>query len=630
MKGSFLRIRANPYQLIAMLLCMVLAVAMILNVQMGGEAMWFWYAYAYRHGAKLYSQLHFALQPFFVLETAAWTGLFGTKLVVYEVPALLHALFLAVGVALVLRKSDWPDWQKAILLFGTFLFVVVGHSYRFDDYHVVTESLVFYALYLLLLVNERRADENFPQQAPLSLLLGLVCGVDIITRVTDGLALSLAVAICLFALMRGRKLANVGLFLMATAVTIWLVISLTGDSFSAYLSSSIFRAAASKGGTGSILWAPFKMEWNSLGYLRGQKKPVLAMVFMAMAGTYVGRRRPGAIGSIILVQLGIAALLIDSYMLKRGYDPTTGVAFEFLAVFLTVGVYLMAFWAIYRYLQTRREGERGTWDVRCVLMLLPICQWASYSAASSAEPILNYYAPAAVVLVLIPVLQPFRKHALWANPMVISLTLVLIANGLVSKAVMPYSWQNYRFPPMFTEREWFRHPAYGWMYIDRENLSFDAKVCSDVGSRPGMNQPTLLSLPYPFPNYFCATPPWHNYVQTFFDTTTRATIEQLVRELKANPPEWIVYQRQINIMEGAERLYNHGHPLAQRELDALIMGNLASGQWTLVDESDYLHTDYWLNRKETDWYIVHTRPSSALPTTAAARRDLPVLRQASR
>ena len=101
-------------------------------------------------------------------------------------------------------------------------------------------------------------------------------------------------------------------------------------------------------------------------------------------------------------------------------------------------------------------------------------------------------------------------------------------------------------------------------------------------------KPELLSLPYPYPNYFCDIAPWHDYVQTFFDTATRPQIEHLMQELETHPPEWIVYQRQLNIMRGAERLYNHGHPLAQRELDTMLMRKLSSGQWSLDDHFDYL------------------------------------------
>jgi len=89
-------------------------------------------------------------------------------------------------------------------------------------------------------------------------------------------------------------------------------------------------------------------------------------------------------------------------------------------------------------------------------------------------------------------------------------------------------------------------------------------------------------------------------VQTFFDTSTRGAVEQMMHELQTAPPQWIVYQRQMKIMQGAEHLYNHSKPIAQQDLDTMILNKIASGQWTLVDKRDYLVGD--------GWYIIRTRP----------------------
>jgi hypothetical protein len=176
---------------------------------------------------------------------------------------------------------------------------------------------------------------------------------------------------------------------------------------------------------------------------------------------------------------------------------------------------------------------------------------------------------------------------------------LLAITGITAKDHTPYSWQHYSYSPMFKDRVWYRHPVYGPLYIDRDLLQFSQAVCADIHA-DGPSKPELLSLPYPFPNYFCDTPPWHGYVQTFFDTSTRSTINGLMQQLDADPPQWIVYQRQMDIMAGAERLYNHGQPIAQRDLDTMIVHKLVTGQWQVVDKRDYLKGD--------GWYIIKTRP----------------------
>ena len=74
----------------------------------------------------------------------------------------------------------------------------------------------------------------------------------------------------------------------------------------------------------------------------------------------------------------------------------------------------------------------------------------------------------------------------------------------------------------------------------------------------------------------------------------------MMRELNTAPPQWIVYQRQTHILDGAERLYNHGQPLAQRDLDTMILQKIAAGEWKLVDKRNYLEGE--------GWYVIQTRP----------------------
>jgi hypothetical protein len=136
------------------------------------------------------------------------------------------------------------------------------------------------------------------------------------------------------------------------------------------------------------------------------------------------------------------------------------------------------------------------------------------------------------------------------------------------------------------------------MYIKTDQLEFATSICNEIGQ--GGAKPELLSLPLSYLNYFCDTPPWHGYVQTFYDTSARSAVEQMVDELRTNPPQWIVYHRQLVNLAVHEQAYNHGQPLAQHDLDDLIMQRMAAGQWQLVD---------WKPSQVGEgWYIIRTRP----------------------
>lgn len=159
----------------------------------------------------------------------------------------------------------------------------------------------------------------------------------------------------------------------------------------------------------------------------------------------------------------------------------------------------------------------------------------------------------------------------------------------------PFEWHTYVEKPMFTGRVWYRHPVYGPMYIARPNLELETKICEKVNASPNTS---LLSLPYPFSNYFCNVTPWHDTVQTFFDTAGKDAIDDVMHGLETDPPRWVVYQRQMTNLKGHENIFRHGGRLPQHDLDDLLMEKVASGTWHVeVMES-------W--PRDSQWYLIRT------------------------
>jgi hypothetical protein len=594
------------YQSLAILFCVLFGIAMIANTQMGGEAWWFWYANLLHSGARLYADLHLPLQPLFVLETDAWMQLFGEKCLVTEIPSVIHVLVFCLGIFLILRESDWPDWQKAIVLASAFLICMECTAYRIDDYHITADTFIFYSLVLLLMIAKADAAQR---QFGLTAGLGILSGLTITTRLTDGAALLVAAGICLLVLARKRKLVLVSLFVVAAALTVVFVVKLTGDSFSDYVSNSVIKAAGAKGGTGSILTAPFRLFRNALQMFHGRRWIFLWVVAMVAGGALIQRYWKNGIKYIVLVQLGMAgaAFVLSSH--HRREELISGAFISFLAVFLIVVNYLLLPLVASRFLMSRIGAGKREWNPREILILLPLAELASASASTAATTATVFLSPIAMLLLLIPVIQPFRRQASWANASLVTIMALLGVSAMTGKIRDPYSWLTFHSSPMFVNRQWYQHSVYGPMYIDSDLLHFIEPVCREI--EQGNSRPELLSMPFSYPNYFCNTPPWHGYVQTFFDTSTRSTIAHLIDELDTAPPQWIVYQRQLKIMSGPERLYNHGQPLAQRDMDDMIMRKIATGQWKLIDKSNYL-VAAMVNEKnyqEGDgWLIIRTRP----------------------
>lgn len=588
--------KGRLWQNIAILFCVLYGLAIIVNVELAGNSMWFWYDTLFHRGAKLYADLRLALQPLFVLETGLWMQLVGVKSLAVETLSLLHVLALCVGIQLLIRESPLPDWQKGIVLAGTFVVCTEFNAYLFNDFHVLTDIFWVYSLVLLLKV---AFTDNEVRQNGLAITLGVLAGLTITLRITDGAALFAGSGLCLLVLARKKKFLVAGLFLAAATLTAVAVIEITGDSFRDYASNSIFKAASSKGGGHSLLADPFLLFVNAVKTLhRGGKWMLLWVFLMAAVGAMLQRYRKSGARTIVLVQLGIAALgFAVAGSALRG-QLLMGALIGELSIFAIVLIYLLAPTIAVRYIVWRTANGRREWDAREILVV-PLFLWMAAASGSTAGDPQNFFEMLALLLVLAVVIHPFRPQTVWANASVVSIFLLMAVTGAAGKVRVPYSWHNYVYSSMFRGREWYRHPVYGPMYIQRDELQFYLPICKELEQGSNVT-PELLSLPYPQLNYFCSTPPWHGYVQTFFDTSARSTVMQMIKELQTSPPQWIVYQRQMDNLAAHERIYNHGQPLAQRDLDTLIMQKIATGQWQMVDKRNYLAGDGWL--------IIKTRP----------------------
>jgi hypothetical protein len=567
---------------------------MIVNNQMAGEATWFWYATLFHNGAKLYADLHLALQPLLILENDAWMKLFGIKCLVTEIPSVLHLLVLCLGLFLLLRESDWPDWQKAIVLASAFVLWIVGSSYRFDDYHVTAENFILYSVVLLLLLAKAVSARR---QFVLAAAMGVLCGFTISSRINDGAALLVAAAMCLLVLVRSRKIIVCSLFVATSALTAGLVIMSTGDSFSDYLSNSLFRAVGSKGGTGSLLADPFLLFHNALEMRHGGKWIFLCGLVIVVVGVLAQRYWKSGTGQIVMLQLVAAGAIFAVSSHSRREQLLSGLLIQFTVPLLIVVTYLLAPVVAARCSMWKLGSGRRNWDAREILLLVPLAEVASNSASGAGEPLSGYYAQIAMLLLLIPVIQPFRKQVIWANASFLTALVLVGLSGSVAKIRKPYEWNSGLSSPMFVNRQWYQHPVYGPIYIDRKLLQFSQSICAKVGQ--ANSEPELLSLPFSYANYFCYIPPWHGYVHTFIDTTTRSTMDKLITEIRTDPPQWIVYQRQMASMAVQEKVFIHGQPSAQRNLDEIIMQKITLGQWQVVDQR---------NDPDSSWYVIRTRP----------------------
>jgi hypothetical protein len=591
--------RDTRYQAWMLAICILFGVVLILNTMSANEGVWYWYAVLLNGGKRLYSDLHLPLQPFYVLESAGFMRLLGNGWLISKVPALAHLLVYALGLLLVVRYSDWPDLQKATVLGCAFFVSIASRLERFDDYHLIADSFQIYSVVLLLALQKSTSTRR---NLLIVAALGVLSGLSITTRANDGGALLLAVAIAISCLALFKRLVSLVLFAVVAALTVILIVRLTGDSLSVYAANTLFKAAGLKGGVGGVLASPLLLPLYSLHFLLFRRMlavitcclgAVLAFTLILLPSVRSGSRQ-----NIKRTALGLILTALPlSILVPWRAEIALLIGVSLLAVYVLYGFGVWAFIRFLRWLLAPHDSYR--WNRLEILLLIPLGQLMS-SSMSSGGQLPENFGPTTVLILLATIASPIRVKPGSARSVFLAIAVLLTCCGAIFKARVPYSWFSFEAKPIFVGRQWYRHPVYGPMFIEKDMLNFINPVCQNVG----MNNPDteLLSLPYPFANSFCALAPWNGYVQTWFDTSTKVTIDKLDNDLQIAPPEWIFYQKQPDVLRLHEIIYNRARPLPFRDLDQLIDKRLAEGAWHVVYTSKY-NSELW----NTQWILIRTR-----------------------
>ena len=256
--------RSNLFQNIAFAFCVLFGLALIASTQNAEEGSWFWYSFFLDSGKRLYADMHMVLQPLLALETNAFMAVLGKGWLVSKIPAALHLVAYCLALLLLVRQSDLSDVRKAIVLACSFFVSISAVAYQFADVRALGDCFVLYSLLALLSL---RTSSSVRRTLGLVAILGALSGLTLTTRPNDGCALLVGVLLAIVCLAPSKKLLSLVLFCLATGLTLLLVVSLTGDSLHDYAMHSIFKAAGSKGGAGSVLAQPLVQAWSRVEFL---------------------------------------------------------------------------------------------------------------------------------------------------------------------------------------------------------------------------------------------------------------------------------------------------------------------------------------------------------------------------
>lgn len=583
-----------PARLFA-LLCIVFGLMHIVNLHPIGDGLWFWYARLLREGHRLYHDLYFNQQPFFVLVTLATQSIFGLSWLAGKIPAVLELLLYVAGLYWLSLYAPVRAWTRGLLISAAFLLTMAMSYARFDDYHYPSYIAVVFSALLLLRYYRRETVGGEWWTAALLAVLG---AISLGNRLNDGAALVAAQFLILPFFLRRRRVAATALYCVVVLVTLLSIVLITGDNLGDWARESIFKAAAIKGGSGTVLIAPFLYPFHQIAvFLTDRYQAIvlvltvvllslLAYALRARDKAHTWRTRRALYGAALFVVLFAAA---SPWLRYNELSLIVG------NLFMLIGVVVVVVLLARTVRQLLHAGVSGV-NPLPLLLLLPFLQAAS-AAMTSAKSNPDVDPAVGMMLVLLPITVPVASVGL-SEAVLASAAFVLTIYGFPMKYSNPYQWHHYYSVPMFTEREWYRHPLYGPMYLEHDQLQLMTAMCARIQSSD--KKPELLSMPFPYPNYFCGVEPWHGHVQTWYDTASRATVEKLTADLERDPPEWIAYERGLDTMGIHEHAFLHDTKLPHRQIDALIVNRVLSGAWTLTLQRCY---------GGADWMLVHTRPA---------------------
>jgi hypothetical protein len=194
------------------------------------------------------------------------------------------------------------------------------------------------------------------------------------------------------------------------------------------------------------------------------------------------------------------------------------------------------------------------------------------SNLSSGGSFIELFPQAALFLIPLLIFIDSKKvYSGIAKKFFYPLYFCVLLSLVISFVYKPFGWHNYS-SPKFMSRFEFQNGR----LLDRKAAIISEKVC------PVIKGKSTFSTPFSFYLFHCDAIPWNNAFTTFYDISDSKWIENLTNEIVANPPRYIVYSRQVNLMNVHSDLFNKGRKISNFKLDNVIVDNLKKGKWKIL------------------------------------------------
>ena len=550
-----------------------------------GDGTWVLYGNQLLKGLSLYSDIKIHQQPLFPI-FGEIISFFSEGKFLYEKLffSILPAIFIYT-IYKISTKLDTSFFKRGLFIAGIFFCSIRFEAYRFDDYHIASSFFVMFSLYISI----KYLHKNLSASSYIY-MQSFIASFALFNRVNDGFFLFMIVyGIYLY---NERNLNNfIFCLLKSLAIAVFILFSLlifSKATFGDWFNLTIAQAGEIKGGAGLFSY-PFLMLENSFNFalspLLNLKNSLLSVFFILYTVSYLFLRSKLPLSTPLIRLIFISSFIFFLYLIHKIYQLNfLNIFLPFFVVISSFGL-ILYFWTLYKM----KFLEAFNGKVMLCLILYPALLFTSGSL-SSAGSFNDHYFPMAALIAVTPFIFEKNKNVLIHERIFYYLLCAILAfDGLVNRISNPYSWHAYHVPKFFSGYKVSFNPLHGYFVTNEELSKLIEPICLKL-----TKSDTLLSIPFSFANYYCGIEPWNGYIQTFFDTSSKSDINDLLINLEKKPPSYIFYQRQLLNLRIHEKVFNNGKQLPHRQLDNFLMEKVSQKEWLVVYKSQLYPPSEWM------------------------------------
>lgn len=564
------------------------------------DGVWKSYGQLLLNKENIYSDLEIVAQPLMILIHAFIIKVYPNSLILEKIIFFLISIGYVHSLKLLVELTKKSYFEKLIIYLSLFFTGILFEAHRFDDYHSIANTFILYIVYF----SYKYLKTN---NIKYIIILGTLCSLTLLTRLNQGFTVLI---ICfLLPLLVNKKYYKKAKHLLCLFIPFFIIFFLAmfiisenpNDWYASTISNGLEIKTSSKNIiTLNIFSNPLNLFRNSLDNIIKSLSSALLQKKINLTALLVILF---FINTLNLKKEKIYKFLINSFLLFTLINLYLGIQTGIKSIIEIIALSILSLTLITIYYASKiiyDLTKKNNFDKNLILILFPFLLFF-FESFSSGGYLNGLYFP---LMLSIYILLLFNSFYSYNKFFYLIFLIFILITGFNYKLENPYSWHSYKSLPFY---EFYKtssngigiknylsssNDSLGYHFIDFQLYNLISPVCDLVDQSSN-----LISIPHPFPNYYCNVNLWNNNVQSFFDTTSSKNMKILYENIKNNPPKYIFYQRDIINLKGHEEIFKID-PIF-RDLDTLIMHNIQNKLWEVI----YTSSSY----PPSNWFLILTK-----------------------